>query len=78
MGIVDKLNNNGTVYNSGVNSNSTPSIPVGATNLSKLHFEYSINGLPNQPNKPTPSILDLNGIIPSNNYRNNTPEGATF
>lgn len=46
--------------------------------LSKVHDEYSINGNPPVPGKPAPSILDLNGNIPSYNYRNNTPEGRTF
>ena len=46
--------------------------------LSKVHDEYSINGSPIVPGKPAPSILDLNGEVPTNNYRNNTPEGRTF
>jgi hypothetical protein len=43
-----------------------------------LHDQYSINGNPNQANQPQPSTLDLNGVIPANNYRDNTPEGASF
>jgi hypothetical protein len=54
----------------------TPTVPDFA--LSKLHDTYSINGNPFQPSKPSPSELDLNGRIPSNNYRDNAPEGRTF
>tara|TARA_Y100000034_G_scaffold123944_1_gene171458 strand:- start:427 stop:657 length:231 start_codon:yes stop_codon:yes gene_type:complete len=76
MEILDKLTVDGTTLNpNGIN---TPPIPVGATDQSKLHDQYSINGVPNQPNKPTPSVLDLNGQVPTNNYRDNTPEGASF
>ncbi len=37
--------------------------------LSKLHFDYSINGNPNIPLKPSPSQLDLNGVDPTNANR---------
>ena len=77
MGLKDKLTTGvGSVFSQG--NGSTPSIPVGATNQSKLHDEYSINGNPNQVGKPSPSLLDLNGQVPANNYRDNTPEGASF
>lgn len=46
--------------------------------LSKVHNEYSINGNPTVPGKPSPSKLDLDGRVPTYNYRNNTPEGRTF
>ena len=76
MGILDKLTNAGTVFNpNGIN---TPTTPVGATDQSKLHDQYSINGNPNQVGKPSPSQLDLNGQVPANNYRDNAPEGASF
>jgi hypothetical protein len=39
---------------------------------STLHNQYSINGKPNVPNKPTPSILDLNGVTPAK-YLDNIP-----
>ena len=45
---------------------------------SKLHDEYSIIGDPNVPNKPSPSQLDLQGEVPSYNYRDNAPEGTSF
>ena len=77
MGLLDKLTTGaGSVLSNG--NGTTPTTPVGATKESKLHDEYSINGVPNQPEKPTPSILDLNGVTPANNYRDNAPEGASF
>ena len=77
MGLLDKLTTGvGSTLSNG--NGSTPSIPVGATDQSKLHDQYSINGNPNQANKPQPSTLDLDGVVPSNNYRDNTPEGASF
>ena len=77
MGLLDKLTTGvGSTLSSG--NGSTPSIPVGATDQSKLQDTYSINGIPNVPNKPQPSTLDLNGVVPANNYRDNTPEGASF
>ena len=77
MGLLDKLTTGvGSTLSNG--NGSTPSIPVGATDQSKLQDTYSINGIPNVPNKPQPSVLDLDGVVPSNNYRDNTPEGASF
>ena len=77
MGLLDKLTTGvGSLLSNG--NGSTPSIPVGATDQSKLQDTYSINGIPNVPNKPQPSTLDLDGVVPANNYRDNTPEGASF
>jgi hypothetical protein len=45
---------------------------------SKLHFEYSINNNPIVPGKPAPSQLDLEGVVPAYNYRDNAPENRTF
>ena len=46
----------------------------GATDQSTLHDQYSLDGNPNQINVPQPSILDLNGQIPSvAGHGNNTP-----
>ena len=42
----------------------TPPTPVGATNLSTLHDQYSLNGIPNLLNVPLPSLLDLDGVTP--------------
>lgn len=52
---------------------ATPPTPVGATDLSKLQYTYSINGIPNVPNKPQPSVLDLNGQKPSTSYDSTAP-----
>jgi hypothetical protein len=74
MALLDKLNTGGSVL-SNLNGNDA-SIPQ--FELSKLHNTYSINGTPDVPKKPTPSQLDLDGQTPSNNYRNNPPEGRSF
>ncbi len=50
----------------------TPSTMPGASDQSKLHNEYSLNGSPNLPLKPSPSQLDLNGITPAK-YTDNLP-----
>ena len=55
---------------------TTPTVPDFA--LSKLHDTYSINNTPFVADKPNPSQLDLDGVIPSYTYRDNAPEGATF
>lgn len=38
--------------------------PIEDKAISKLHFEYSINGQPELLGKPEPSEYDLNGITP--------------
>jgi hypothetical protein len=38
--------------------------------VSKLHYEYSLDGNPNIPNKPTPSQLDDRAIV---KYMDNLP-----
>jgi hypothetical protein len=73
-GLKDKLTSGAGSPLSRANG-STPSIPVGATDQSKLQDEYSINGNPNIPMngyfsmansiKPSPSNLDINGVNPS-------------
>jgi hypothetical protein len=63
MGLLNKLTvNPGSVFSQG--NGSTPPTPVGATPQSKLQYTYSINGIPNVPNKPSPSNLDLDGVNP--------------
>ena len=37
---------------------------------SRMHYEYSINGNPNVPNKPSPSQLDDRAIV---KYMDNLP-----
>ena len=77
MGLLSKLTQNpGSIHSQG--NGSTPPTPVGATAQSKLQDTYSINGTPNVPGKPSPSTLDLDGVVPTTNYRDNTPEGASF
>ena len=77
MGLLDHLTSNpGSILSQG--NGSTPITPVGATAQSKLQDTYSINGIPNVLNKPSPSVLDLDGQVPSTNYRDNSPEGASF
>ena len=72
MGLEAKLKKEGSNLSKNNGAPNIP-IPVGATKESKLHFDYSLNGKPNVPNKPSPSTLDLNGQIPSNNYKNTAP-----
>jgi hypothetical protein len=74
MALIDKLQNQGSVL-SNLNG-STPSIPDFKG--SQLHNTYSINNVPSIPGKPAPSQLDLNGEVPSTNYRDNSPEGRSF
>jgi len=52
----------------------TPLFPAGSTNLSRLHYTYSINGNPFLKFSPEPSQLDLNGVKPKNAYTNRPPE----
>jgi len=61
MALLDKFNQNLST----LSGPKSPQIPVGATDQSKLHDQYSLNGNPNLKNKPTPSILDLNGTSPN-------------
>ena len=74
MALLDKLNTAGSTL-SNLNG-ATATIPDFAG--SKLHKTYSINDTPVIPGKPAPSELDLNGEVPSTNYRDNAPEGASF
>jgi hypothetical protein len=43
----------------------TPAISIFDTIQSPLHNTYSLNGDPNLINQPNPSLLDLNGEIPT-------------
>jgi len=74
MALLDKLNTLGSTLSNLNGGNAT----IPNFKGSKLHYEYSINNTPNIPDKPAPSQLDLDGKIPSNNYRDNAPEGRTF
>ena len=68
-GLQDKLLSGGSVYTE--YNGITP--PIEDKSLSKLHFDYSINGNPEILGQPSPSNLDLNGQTPANNYKNNAP-----
>ena len=68
MGLRDKLINDGSNL-SNLNG-STPSIPDFA--ISKLHDTYSLNGDPNQVNKPAPTQLSNDGEQPK--YLDNLPQ----
>lgn len=70
MSLKNKLANDGsplTKYDG-----ATPPTMTGASDQSKLHNQYSLNGNPNIPLKPSPSTLDLNGLTPSK-YTDNLP-----
>jgi hypothetical protein len=71
MGLLDKLTLQGSPL-SKANGGNIPLDP-GASPLSKLHDEYSLDGDPNLLGKPQPSELDLNGKVPSYNYKDNAP-----
>ena len=73
-GILDTLQGQGSTL-SNLNGAQGPQPDFAA---SKLHDQYSIDGNPNIPDKPSPSTLDLDGLVPTNNYRDNAPEGRTF
>jgi hypothetical protein len=45
---------------------------TSANPQSTVHYEYSINGNPNQPGYPQPSQLDLDGVTPPK-YLDNPP-----
>tara|TARA_R100000908_G_scaffold51984_1_gene27280 strand:+ start:4120 stop:4359 length:240 start_codon:yes stop_codon:yes gene_type:complete len=72
MGLKDKLTTGvGSPLSKG--NGATPPTPIGATAQSTLQYTYSINGIPYIPNKPQPSILDLDGQKPSNSYDQTAP-----
>lgn len=74
MALLDKLTSAGSLL-SNLNGGNAK---IPQFKESTLHNEYSINGEPGLPNKPSPSQLDLDGQTPKNNYRNNAPEGKSF
>ena len=70
MSLKNKLANDGSPLTKW--DGSTPSTMPGASEQSRLHNQYSINGNPNMAMKPSPSTLDLNGLTPSK-YTDNLP-----
>ncbi len=71
MGILDKLNNDGS--NLTRHDGSTPPTMKGASPQSTLQDTYSINGIPDHPGQVPPSTLDLDGLTPPR-YLDNLPE----
>ena len=80
MGLEKQFLINGSTYGAGQGGNSADlqserDIIIGDKQQSKLHFEYSINGIPMQTRAdlPQPSQLDLNGKTPLYAYKNTAP-----
>ena len=70
MGLLTQLQTNGSNY-SQFDGVTPPNMP-SANPQSTTHDEYSLNGNPNMPNLPTPSLLDLDGVTPPK-YLDNPP-----
>lgn len=70
MGILNKLQTDGS--NLSEFDGVTPPQMESANPQSTVHNEYSINGNPNHPNYPSPSLLDLDGVTPPK-YLDNPP-----
>jgi hypothetical protein len=70
MGLLDKLTTD--VSNLSQFDGTTPPVTNLDTAQSTLHYQYSINGNPNLPGYPTPSLLDINGTTPPQ-YLDNLP-----
>jgi len=68
MGLLNKFTQQGSPL-TGLNG-ATPATPDFA--ISKLHYEYSLNGNPTLDGVPQPSTLDLDGVTPSK-YSENLP-----
>lgn len=90
MGLQEKFLKKGSNFGAGQGGNSANlqserDTIIGDKSLSKLHFDYSINGNPEMLGKPQPSQLDLNGITPKGPNKdgktislNNTFEKGTY
>jgi len=70
MGLLNKLNTDGSSLSEF--DGATPPTPIGATDQSKLHDQYSLNGIPTVTGVPSPSVLDLDGVTPPK-YTDNPP-----
>tara|TARA_R110001592_G_scaffold7779_2_gene43198 strand:- start:1325 stop:1543 length:219 start_codon:yes stop_codon:yes gene_type:complete len=72
MGLLNKLNAGDSSLSEF--NGATPPTPIGATDQSKLHDQYSLNGTPSSfTGAPSPSVLDLNGVTPPK-YTDNPPQ----
>lgn len=68
MGLLDLLPSS----NLGLQGTTPPQVPSASPN-STLHNQYSLNGIPVQPQTTVaPSELDLNGVTPAK-YLDNPP-----
>lgn len=70
MALIDKLTQQGSTLTKW--DGATPPTPIDATQSSRLHNQYSINGDPLLQKKPSPSQLDLDGKTPPK-YTDNLP-----
>jgi len=70
MGLLDKLNTDGS--NLSEFDGATPPQMTSASPQSNVHYEYSLNGIPNLNGYPSPSSLDLDGLTPPK-YLDNPP-----
>jgi len=70
MGLLNKLTAEGSQLSQF--DGATPPVTNLDTQQSTLHNTYSINGSPNLPGFPTPSLLDINGVTPPK-YVDNLP-----
>ena len=70
MALIDKLTQQGSTLTK--YDGKTPPTPIDATQSSRLHNQYSINGDPLLQKKPSPSQLDLDGKTPPK-YTDNLP-----
>ena len=71
MALIDKLTQQGSNLTKW--DGATPPTPIDATQSSRLHNQYSINGDPHLQKKPSPSQLDLDGKTPAK-YTDNLPK----
>ena len=76
MSLLNKLQTEGSSLTHLDGGNATQYY-TGAYKQSKLHNNYSITGVPNYWTNPSPSMLDLGGLVPWYNYRDNAPEGGS-
>ena len=71
MGLLNMLTQQGSQLSEF--DGQTPPITNQDTQESTLHYQYSINGIPNMVGFPTPSQLDLDGETPPR-YLDNPPQ----
>ena len=74
MGLLNKLTSPGQGSNLSQFDGASPG-KYGSSpgNQSRLHYTYSVNGIPQMPNQVPPSQLDLDGVTPPK-YTDNLPQ----